>query len=164
MDSENFRYLNFHCYIILTNHGLNLDSISDSLSVEIKKILLIVNGYLLVLIFREAFFDYAKHTKILLETLYRLLSEALGLNSSYLIDIECNRGQMILFHYYPPCPEPEVAMGTTQHSDTGFLTLLLQDDIGGLQVLHDDQWIDVPPMPGAFIVNIGDLMQVHTHI
>ncbi|EES11867.1 hypothetical protein BDA96_06G031300 [Sorghum bicolor] len=109
---------------------------------------------------REAFFDYAKHTKILLETLYRLLSEALGLNSSYLIDIECNRGQMILFHYYPPCPEPEVAMGTTQHSDTGFLTLLLQDDIGGLQVLHDDQWIDVPPMPGAFIVNIGDLMQM----
>jgi len=71
---------------------------------------------------------------------------------------------MILFHYYPPCPEPEVAIGTTQHSDTGFLTVLLQDDIGGLQVLHDDQWIDVPPTPGAFIVNIGDLMQVHTYV
>jgi len=90
-----------------------------------------------------------------------LLSEALGLNPSYLIDIECNRSQMILFHYYPPCLEPEVAIGTTQHSDTGFLTVLLQDEIGGLQVLQDDQWIDVPPTPGAFIVNIGDLMQVH---
>ncbi|CAL5018121.1 unnamed protein product [Urochloa decumbens] len=110
---------------------------------------------------RDAFFDYAKHTKHLLDTLYGLLSEALGLGPTYLADIECNRGQMILFHYYPPCPEPELAMGTTRHSDAGFLTILLQDDIGGLQVLHDDnKWIDVPTVPGAFIVNIGDLMQM----
>ncbi|KAG2570496.1 1-aminocyclopropane-1-carboxylate oxidase homolog 1-like isoform X1 [Panicum virgatum] len=109
---------------------------------------------------RDAFFDYARHTKRLLDTLYGLLSEALGLVPTYLADMECNKGQMILFHYYPPCPEPELAIGTTRHSDSGFLTVLLQDDTGGLQVLHDDQWIDVPPTPGAFIVNIGDLMQM----
>ncbi|CAN6227192.1 unnamed protein product [Urochloa humidicola] len=109
---------------------------------------------------RDAFFEYAKHTKSLLDTLYGLLSEALGLGPTYLADIECNRGQMLLFHYYPPCPEPELAIGTTRHSDAGFLTVLLQDDTGGLQVLHDDQWIDVPPTPGAFVVNIGDLMQM----
>ncbi|KAF8752675.1 hypothetical protein HU200_011915 [Digitaria exilis] len=109
---------------------------------------------------RDAFFDYARHTKRLLHTLFGLLSEALGLGPTYLTDMECNKGQMILFHYYPPCPEPELAIGTTQHSDSGFLTVLLQDDIGGLQVLHDDQWIDVPPTPGAFVVNIGDLMQM----
>ena len=97
----------------------------------------------------------------MLDTLYGLLSEALGLAPTYLADMECNKGQMILFHYYPPCPEPELAIGTTRHSDSGFLTVLLQGDTGGLQVLHDDQWIDVPPTPGAFIVNIGDLMQVY---
>ncbi|RLM74369.1 hypothetical protein C2845_PM15G02710 [Panicum miliaceum] len=109
---------------------------------------------------RDAFFDYARHTKRLLDTLYGLLSESLGLAPTYLADMECNKGQMILFHYYPPCPELELAIGTTRHSDSGFLTVLLEDDTGSLQVLHDDQWIDVPPTPGAFIVNIGDLMQM----
>ena len=89
-----------------------------------------------------------------------LLSESLGLKPSYLTDIECNQGQIILGHYYPPCPEPEVAIGTSRHSDSGFLTILLQDGVGGLQILHDDQWVDVTPTPGAFIVNIGDLLQV----
>ncbi|XP_034604585.1 1-aminocyclopropane-1-carboxylate oxidase homolog 1-like [Setaria viridis] len=109
---------------------------------------------------KDAFFDYARHTKRLLGTLYKLLPEALGLGPTYRTDIDCNKGHMILFHYYPPCPEPELAIGTTRHSDTGFLTVLLQDDNGGLQVLHGDQWIDVPPTPGAFIVNVGDLMQM----
>ncbi|KAJ0483434.1 putative deacetoxyvindoline 4-hydroxylase [Helianthus annuus] len=50
-------------------------------------------------------------------------------------------------------------MGTTKHTDTGFLTVLLQDDIGGLQILHQNQWVDVPPTPGALVINIGDLLQ-----
>lgn len=51
-------------------------------------------------------------------------------------------------------------MGTSQHADGNFITILLQDQIGGLQVLHENQWIDVPPMRGALIVNIGNLLQV----
>ncbi|KAF0892386.1 hypothetical protein E2562_015459 [Oryza meyeriana var. granulata] len=109
---------------------------------------------------RDIFFEYANNIKSLMDTLFMLLSEALGLKQSYLTDIGCNQGQMILCHYYPPCPQPELAIGTTRHSDSGFLTVLLQDQTGGLQVLHDNQWIDVVPTPGAFIVNIGDLMQM----
>ena len=75
-------------------------------------------------------------------------------------DIECNQGQIIVGQYYPPCPQPEVAIGISRHSDSGFLTILLQDEVGGLQILHEDQWVDVTPTPGAFIVNIGDLLQV----
>lgn len=93
-------------------------------------------------------------------TLFELLSEALGLSPTYLADIECNKGQILLCHYYPPCPEPELAIGTSQHSDSGFLTVLLQDHIGGLQILHDGEWVDVVPIPGALVVNIGDLLQV----
>uniref|UniRef100_A0A0E0KMX2 Fe2OG dioxygenase domain-containing protein n=1 Tax=Oryza punctata TaxID=4537 RepID=A0A0E0KMX2_ORYPU len=109
---------------------------------------------------RDVFFEYAYNIKSLLDTLFMLLSEALGLKQSYLTDIGCNQGQMILCHYYPPCPQPELAIGMAHHSDSGFLTVLLQDQTGGLQVLHNNRWVDIMPVPGAFIVNIGDLMQI----
>ncbi|KAL6839710.1 hypothetical protein ACP4OV_030398 [Aristida adscensionis] len=109
---------------------------------------------------RDALFEYAKQVKDLGDRLFELLSEALGLKPSYLADIECNQGQILLCHYFPPCPQPELAIGTSRHSDSGFLTILLQDEIGGLQILHEDHWVDVTPTPGAFIVNIADLLQL----
>jgi len=51
-------------------------------------------------------------------------------------------------------------MGVHHHTDAGALTLLLQDEVGGLQILHDDTWLDVPPLPGTLVVNIGDIVQV----
>ncbi|KAJ4812266.1 2-oxoglutarate (2OG) and Fe(II)-dependent oxygenase superfamily protein [Rhynchospora pubera] len=109
---------------------------------------------------RDTLLKYSTHVMELGNTMFGFLSEALGLDSSYLTDIECNQGQILVCHYYPPCPEPEVAIGTSQHSDSAFLTILLQDCIGGLQIHHDGEWIDVPHVPGAFIVNIGDLLQL----
>jgi len=99
--------------------------------------------------------------------LFELLSEALGLNPNHLKDMDCAEGLLALGHYYPPCPEPELTVGTTKHSDNDFLTVLLQDDIGGLQVLYQDKWIDITPVPGALIVNVGDLLQasfLHSYV
>lgn len=73
--------------------------------------------------------------------------------------------QLAMFHY-PPHPvsknSPEV-WGVGRHTDYGMLTILLQDDVGGLQVeTKDGLWIDVPPVPGSFVVNIGDMMEIWT--
>ncbi|KAG6732622.1 hypothetical protein I3842_01G186700 [Carya illinoinensis] len=108
---------------------------------------------------RDITIEYSKQARQLGIILLELLSEALGLNPNHLIDLDCAKGTLILGHYYPACPEPELTMGTSKHSDPDFLTILLQDHIGGLQILHQDRWIDVPSVPGALVVNIGDLLQ-----
>jgi isopenicillin N synthase-like dioxygenase len=68
------------------------------------------------------------------------------------------RGSII---YYPPqAPsEKDEQFGVSPHSDYGFLTLLWQDDNGGLQVRQKEGgWIEAPPIPGTFVINIGDLL------
>lgn len=103
---------------------------------------------------------YSKEIMKLGHTLFELLSEALGLELNHLKDMDCPNGLQVAGHYYPACPQPELTMGTTKHADFGFITILLQDHIGGLQVLYENQWVNVPPTPGALIVNIGDLLQL----
>lgn len=61
-----------------------------------------------------------------------------------------------MFHY-PPATDGR--WGVAEHTDYGLLTLLVQDDTGGLQVRVDDDWIDVAPHPDAIVVNLGDMLE-----
>ncbi|CAN1279534.1 1-aminocyclopropane-1-carboxylate oxidase homolog 1 [Linum perenne] len=110
---------------------------------------------------REILAEYTVEVLKLGDLVLELLSEALGLNSGHLKEMDCANGLYLLCHYYPPCPQPELTMGGTKHQDDSFITLLLQDDdIGGLQILHQNKWVDVPRLHGGLVVNIGDLLQL----
>ncbi|KAL0414347.1 UNVERIFIED_CONTAM: 1-aminocyclopropane-1-carboxylate oxidase2 [Sesamum radiatum] len=108
---------------------------------------------------RDIMFEYTKQVLKLGRRLFKLLSEALGLKADHLGDMKCADGLALLCHYYPFCPQPELTMGASQHADSDFLTVLLNDNVAGLQVLYQNQWFDVPSVPGSLVVNVGDLLQ-----
>jgi isopenicillin N synthase-like dioxygenase len=62
-----------------------------------------------------------------------------------------------IFHY-PPSPRRDEGWGVGEHTDYGLVTLLAQDDSGGLQIAAPEGWIDAPPIPGTLVCNIGDML------
>ncbi|KAJ1425356.1 Oxoglutarate/iron-dependent dioxygenase [Sesbania bispinosa] len=87
-----------------------------------------------------------------------LLSEGLGLDAERLTELV--EGRTMVGHYYPFCPQPNLTVGLNSHADPGALTVVLQDHIGGLQVRTKHGWVDVKPVDGALVINIGDLLQI----
>ena len=64
-------------------------------------------------------------------------------------------------NYYPTCPHPGLALGVNRHKDQGALTVLVQDEVGGLEVRRKDgEWIGIQPRRDAFVINVGDMFQV----
>ncbi|XP_065871893.1 2-oxoglutarate-dependent dioxygenase 19-like, partial [Euphorbia lathyris] len=112
--------------------------------------------------FRETALEYSKEVREVARQVLSGISESLELEGNY-IDKELNleRGaQVIAANFYPPCPQPQLAMGMPPHSDHGLLTFLIHNGINGLQVQHNGKWIDVNGIPNSFLVNIGDHLEI----
>ncbi|KAI9119066.1 hypothetical protein K1719_009741 [Acacia pycnantha] len=89
----------------------------------------------------------------------RLISEGLGLDGEY-FEGEYGQNMLLSVNHYPACPQPDLTLGVAKHADPFIVTLLLQDEVYGLQVLKDDKWIGVDPNPQAIVVNIDSQLQV----
>jgi len=110
--------------------------------------------------YREVAGEYFKETRKLALRLMGAISESLGLKSDYIQTVFKDGIQIGVLNFYPQCPEPDETMGIAPHSDHGGLTILLQNDVGGLQVRHEGRWVAVEPSPNAFVVNVSDHLEI----
>lgn len=112
---------------------------------------------------REVIDEYSREIVRLGGVLLKILSINLGLREDFLQNSfgGDNIGACLRVNFYPKCPQPDLTLGLSSHSDPGGMTFLLPDpDVPGLQVRRCDDWVTVKPAPHAFIVNIGDQIQV----
>lgn len=89
-----------------------------------------------------------------------LLGMSLGIGPSYLREFFEGNDSIMRLNYYPPCQKPDQTLGTGPHCDPTSLTILHQDDVGGLEVYVDEKWHTILPNADAFVVNIGDTFMV----
>lgn len=112
--------------------------------------------------FRVACEEYAQEMVKLSFKLLELIALSLGLPADRLSGSFKDHTSFVRINYYQPCPFPDLALGVGPHKDSSALTVLAQDDVGGLEVKQkrDGQWIPVKPIPDAYIINVGDVIQV----
>ncbi|KAK9927666.1 hypothetical protein M0R45_024838 [Rubus argutus] len=115
--------------------------------------------------FSNAMIGYLNALDNLGMTILEMLAHGLGLPDNFFTkNFEAKEATMIRVNRYPPCPLPEKCLGLGSHSDPHTLTILLQDDVGGLQVqMNDNKWIGIRPVPNSFIINIGDTLEAWTN-
>eukprot|EP01018_Ginkgo_biloba_P036321 Gb_19823 [translate_table: standard] len=111
---------------------------------------------------REVVDEYGKELPAVVNKLLLALSISLGLQECALKDALGgeNLEMEMKINYYPPCPEPEVALGVEPHTDLGALTVLVPDNVSGLQVYKDGNWITAHYVPNGIFINMGDQIQI----
>ncbi len=111
--------------------------------------------------FRETVLDYMDSLTGLGQVLMRGMALSLGLDAGY-FQTNYTADPTILFRifHYPSVEDQEgvATWGVGEHTDYGLLTILRQDQRGGLQVKSESRWIDAPPIPNSFVCNLGDML------
>jgi isopenicillin N synthase-like dioxygenase len=115
-----------------------------------------------ILGFRETVLQYIESLTQLGHALMSGIALGLGLDENHFRDSYTGE-PLVLFRifnypYVERIQNADVAWGVGEHTDYGLLTILRQDDAGGLQVKSRSRWIDAPPIPESFICNIGDML------
>ncbi|KAL0398725.1 UNVERIFIED_CONTAM: Gibberellin 2-beta-dioxygenase 8 [Sesamum radiatum] len=103
--------------------------------------------------------QFATTVSELAQTLADILAEEMSHKTCFFKQTCLPTTCYLRLNRYPPCPLYPRMSGIIPHTDSDFLTVLHQDNIGGLQLVKDGRWIAVKPNPQALIINIGDLLQ-----
>ncbi|HZF86569.1 MAG TPA: 2OG-Fe(II) oxygenase family protein [Burkholderiaceae bacterium] len=115
--------------------------------------------------FKPAMLAYVREVDALGRHIVRLIALALGLPATAL-DHHFDHPTTFLraLHYPPQPPAEDEQIGSAPHTDYGIITLLAQDDSGGLQVRpRGGDWIEAPPIPDTYVLNVGDMLQRWTN-
>ncbi|XP_052206266.1 2-oxoglutarate-dependent dioxygenase 19-like [Diospyros lotus] len=113
----------------------------------------------------EVLQEYSKRTRQVVQELLRGISEGLGMERGFIekaMNFESGF-QLFAANLYPPCPQPELAMGIPAHADHGLLTILIQNGVDGLQIQHKGKWFSVKPIPNSLVVNTADQLDIFTN-
>jgi isopenicillin N synthase-like dioxygenase len=115
--------------------------------------------------FREATLEYMQALTGLGHRLMSSIGRGLRLGDTYFVDRYTGRPTTLfrIFNYPPAVQTAADDCGVDAHTDCGLITLVYQDEVGGLQVKHGSSWIDVPPVPGSFVVTVGDILEKLTY-
>ncbi|KAL5774127.1 hypothetical protein ACOSP7_011684 [Xanthoceras sorbifolium] len=110
---------------------------------------------------RETLDSYSVEARKLAMAMLGYMAKALQMDGEEMRELFSDGVQSMRMNYYPPCPQPDKAIGFTPHSDADALTILLQlSETEGLQIQKGGKWVPVKPLPNAFVVNIGDIMEI----
>ena len=115
--------------------------------------------------FREAILAYYDDMGVLMERLLQGFALAAGLPRQALHhQYRKPLTQMRLLHYPAQAAHVDDMLGARAHRDVGVFTILMQDDVGGLEVCNDaGEWIVAPPIPGTFVINVGEMLKFMTN-
>ncbi|KAJ0263306.1 2-oxoglutarate [Hirschfeldia incana] len=116
--------------------------------------------------FRGTLETYSTEVKSIAKILLANMARALKIKPEEILEelFDDELSQKMRMNYYPPCPDPDQVIGLTPHSDATGLTILLQaNEVEGLQIKKDGKWVPVKPLPNAFVVNIGDVLEIITN-
>ncbi|KAK6264918.1 hypothetical protein SCA6_020352 [Theobroma cacao] len=108
--------------------------------------------------------QFATKVASLAQELAEILAEKLGHKSTFFQENCLPSTCYLRLNRYPPCPIALEMFGLMPHTDSDFLTILHQDQVGGLRLVKDGKWIAVKPNPEALIINIGDLFQAWSNL
>ncbi|WP_040163374.1 isopenicillin N synthase family dioxygenase [Microbacterium gorillae] len=112
---------------------------------------------------REVVTAWQEHLSGVARKLLRAWALALGAEENYFDRHFGEPSTLTKIVRYPGTEDPTPQQGVGAHKDSGVLTLLwVEPGKGGLQVRRDGEWVDAPPVPGAFVVNIGELLEYAT--
>lgn len=116
---------------------------------------------LFCILYRWVFQRFCEAMKDLSLKIFKLLAISLNLEDTSYCEKFFEDGFAVLrCNYYPVCPESGLTFGTGPHCDPTSLTILHQDQVGGLEVFSNEKWYYVKPQPGALVINIGDTLMV----